>query len=117
MYLQIICGLVDNYDKTIGYLCIVVIEYFFGLLESAGQGVQSFDDLRPLPTLAPLQPTQHQVPQLLILIILKLVECIDNPHGSLEVMDPDLVINQLDEVWFEVGVPEVVFELRVEGMF
>lgn len=31
-------------------------------------------------------------------------------------MDPDLIINQLDEVWFEVGVPEVVLELRVESM-
>lgn len=31
-------------------------------------------------------------------------------------MDPDLIIYQLDEVWFKVGVPEVVLELRVESM-
>lgn len=96
------------------YLCIVVIEYFLGPLESASQWVQNFDDLRPLPALAPVQPTQHQVPQFLILIILKLIECIDDTHGSLEVMYPNLVINKFDEVWFEVGLPEVVLELEVE---
>ena len=98
------------------YLCIVVIEDLFGLLKSAGQRVQGLDNLRPLPTLASLQPTQHQGPQFLILVVLKLVECVEDAHGSLEVMNPDLIMDHLDEVGLEVSIPEIVLELWVESV-
>lgn len=31
-------------------------------------------------------------------------------------MYPNLIIKDLDEVWFEVSIPKVVFELCIEGM-
>lgn len=54
------------------------------------------------------------VPQLLILIILKFIESIEDSDSSLEVMNTNVLSNNMIKIWFEVLLPKLMLILSVE---
>ena len=93
------------------YLRIVVIKKLFSFREGSSERIQLLHNLSPNPSFSKLQPSNNTIPDILIMIIVKLIKSIEDSHSFLVSVDSNLASdNILNKVMFEMSIPKLMLK-------